>query len=195
VHVTVADASGKQIAAFDTQVHAGINRFAWDLTTQLPAGSPAAQDSRYYYIFYPMTISGPEALPGKYTASIDVSGRRLSVPVTVAQDPHNPASMPALSAQFAALQQLGVTQAHVEALIARLQKDKRCARAGALLDRLRNAEPSGYRSPAELSEQIAYLRYIIGQFAGPPTQMQRQLIERYGEQTKQMEEEAARACP
>lgn len=196
VHVTVDDASGKQIASFDTQVHAGINRFAWDLTTQLPAGAPNAQDRRGYYIFYPMFITGPEALPGAYTARISVFGQHLSAPVTVQQDPHNPASLQDLSAQFDALQRLGVAQAHVEALIARLEKvRKRCSSASSLLDRLRNSEPSGYRSPAELSEQIAYLRYIIGQYAGPPTQPQQQLIARYAQQATEMEQEAARACP
>lgn len=196
VHVTVDDASGKQIASFDTQVHAGINRFAWDLTTQLPAGTPNAQDRRAYYIFYPMFITGPEALPGAYTARISVFGQQLRAPVTVQQDPHNPASVQDLTAQFDALQRLGIAQAHVEALIARLEKArKHCGSASALLDRLRNSEPSGYRSPAELSEQIAYLRYIIGQYAGPPTQPQQQLMARYAHQATEMEQEAARACP
>ncbi len=195
VHVTVSDAAGKQIAAFDTQVHAGINRFAWDLSTQLPAGSPTAQDSRYYYIFYPMTISGGDALPGTYIASVDVLGTHLQAPVTVQQDPHDPASVTQLTAQFGALQNLGISQAHVEALIARLKKDKACKAAPALLDRLRNSEPSGYRSPAELSEQIAYLRYIIGQYAGAPTQTQQHLITQYAQQTSAIEAQAARECP
>ncbi|HET9097440.1 MAG TPA: hypothetical protein VFN37_12315 [Candidatus Baltobacteraceae bacterium] len=196
VHVTIADAAGKQIAAFDTDVHAGINRFAWDLTTQLPAGTPAAQDRRAYYIFYPMTIAGPQALPGKYTARIDVLGQHLEAPVTVQLDPHNPASAADLQAQYDALQVLGVTQAHVEAEIARLRSArKQCAGAPALLDTLRNAEPSGYRSPAQLSEQVAYLRYVIGQYSGGPTQTQLQFITKYAAQARQSEEQAARACP
>jgi hypothetical protein len=196
VHVTVVDAGGTQVAAFDAQVHAGINRFAWDLSTQLPRGTPADQDPRYYYIFYPMTIAGANALPGSYTANIDVLGHHLAAPVTVQQDPHNPASMQALKAQYEALQRLGVTQAHVEALMARLVKrQKACSGAAALLDRLRNPEPSGYRLPAGLSEQIAYLRYIIGQYAGAPTQTQSQLLNRYASQAAQIEGEAARACP
>ncbi|HKU67267.1 MAG TPA: hypothetical protein VJP85_05800 [Candidatus Baltobacteraceae bacterium] len=196
VHVTLDDASGRQIAAFDARVHAGINRFAWDLTTLLPAGTPSAQDSRAYYIFYPMTVSGPEALPGAYTAHVDVFGQHLHVPVTVQQDPHNPAAAQDLSAQFDALVRLGETQARVEALIGRLERARKsCASANALLDRLRNSEPSGYRSPARLSEQIAYLRYVIGQYSGPPTQPQAQLIAKYAAQTTEMEQEAARACP
>jgi hypothetical protein len=196
VHVVIDDDAGNAIAAFDAQVHAGINRFAWDLSTQLPPRSPTAQDRRESYIFYPMTISGPQALPGAYTARIDVLGQHLQAPVTVVQDPHNPASMQALSEQYDALQRLGVTQAHVEALMARLERvRKTCAASSALLDRLRNAEPSGYRSPAQLSEQIAYLRYVIGQYAGAPTQPQLQLMTRYAQETTQIEQAAARACP
>jgi photosystem II stability/assembly factor-like uncharacterized protein len=196
VHVVIDDAAGTPVAAFDTQVHAGINRFAWDLTTTLPAGAPSAQDRRFYYIFYPMTIAGPQALPGNYTAHISVLGQKLEAPVTVVQDPHNPASLAVLGAQYDVLQRLGVTQAKVEALIARLEhRSKTCASSGALLDKLRNAEPSGYRSAAELSEQIAYLRYIIGQYAGAPTQPQEQLAQRYAQQAGQAEAEASRACP
>lgn len=196
VHVTVDDASGKQVAAFEVKVHAGINRFAWDLTTQLPAGTPTAQDPRAYYIFYPMTVSGGEALPGKYTAHIDVLGQHVRAPVTVVLDPHSSATAADLQAQFDALQSLGVTQAHVEALMTHLRSvRKRCSAAPGLLDELRNAEPSGYRSPAELSEQIAYLRYIIWQYSGPPTQTQAQFIAKYAAQTRQIEEQAARSCP
>jgi hypothetical protein len=101
-----------------------------------------------------------------------------------------------LQAQFAALQALGVTQARTEALLARLESaQKSCTGAAALLDRLRNPEPSGYRRPAELSEQIAYLRYIIGQYDGGATQVQQQLIDRYAAQLQQIEGEAARTCP
>lgn len=196
VHVTIDDSSGKQIAAFDANVHAGLNRFAWDLTTQLPAGAPTAQDARPYYIFYPMTITGPQALPGTYTAHVDVLGSRLQAPVTVELDPHNPAKTADLQAQYVALQSLGVTQAGVEALIARLTRvRKTCHAAPALLDELRNSEPSGYRSPAQLSEQIAYLRYLIGQYSGSPTQTQQQLIERYAAQARSIEQQAATACP
>jgi photosystem II stability/assembly factor-like uncharacterized protein len=196
VHVAITDAAGKQIAAFDAQVHAGINRFTWDLTTALPIGTPAAQDPRPYYIFYPMKNGGGEALPGTYAAHIDVLGRKLEAPVTVALDPHTTASATDLQSQFQALQSLGISLAHVEALMARMQKDrKKCSSANTILYRLRNAEPSGYRSPAELSEQIAYLRYLISQYNGPPTQTQQELITHYAAQTAQIEAEAAKACP
>ncbi|HLI98046.1 MAG TPA: hypothetical protein VKT72_18410 [Candidatus Baltobacteraceae bacterium] len=196
VHVRITDTSGREIAAFDTQVHTGINRLAWDLDTELPAGTPTAQDRRSYYIFYPMTITGGQALPGSYTAHISVLGTQVDAPVTVQLDPHNKATMQDLQAQFSALQSLGVTQARTEALMARLERaHKTCSGAAALLDRLRNPEPSGYRRPAELSEQIAYLRYIIGQYDGGPTQVQQQLIDRYAMQFVQIEREAARTCP
>ncbi|HEY9180932.1 MAG TPA: hypothetical protein VIO32_09440, partial [Candidatus Baltobacteraceae bacterium] len=195
VRVRIFEGSGTQIAAFNASVHAGINRFTWDLATQLPAGAPSAHDPRQSYIFYPMEFGTP-ALPGTYDARIDVFGRTLQAPVTVQMDPHNKASMDDLKAQYDALQSLGVTLANVEAVMARMEAArKRCRAAARILDSLRNAEPSGYRSPAELSEQIAYLRYILAQYSGPPTQTQQQLIERYASQAKAVQAEAANACP
>ena len=195
VHVRILDTGGAEIAAFDTQVHAGLNRFTWDLETELPAGTPKARDPRGYYIFYPMQFGTP-ALPGTYTARIDVFGRTLQAPVSVQMDPHNPATVQDLRAQFDALQSLGVTLANVEAVMARMVRVRaHCAAAATILDRLRNSEPSGYRSPAELSEQVAYLRYILSQYSGPPTQPQQQLIAQYADRAKQIEAEAAHACP
>jgi len=196
VQVRIEDANGKPVAAFDARVHAGLNRFTWDLSTQLPPGTPAAQDRRPYYIFYPMTISGGEALPGDYVASIDVLGTHLRAPVAIVLDPHSTATAQDLGAQFDALQALGVTQAGVEAAIARLERVQgRCKAAGAMLDELRNPEPSGYRRPAQISEQIAYLRYIIAQYDGPPTQAQIDLMSRYAGQAKALEAQASRVCP
>lgn len=195
VHVRILDAAGTEIAAFDAQVHAGINRFTWDLGTQLPAGAPKAHDPRPYYIFYPMEFGTP-ALPGTYTARIDVLGRTLEVPVTVQMDPHATATMSDLKAQYDALQSLGVTLANVEAVMGRLVRARtHCAAAAGILDELRNAEPSGYRSAAQLSEQIAYLRYLLVQYSGAPTQPQQDLIGKYALQAKRIEVEAARVCP
>jgi photosystem II stability/assembly factor-like uncharacterized protein len=193
VHVRILDASGAQIANFDAQVHAGINRFTWDLSTDAPAGTANAHDTRPYYIFYPMDFGSP-ALPGSYTARIDVLGRSLQAPVTVQMDPHNTVSAQELRAQYDALQATRETLLGVEALMARLSHTK-CAAAPSLLNRLRNPEPSGYRNAAQLSEQLAYLRYVMGQYSGPPTQVQQELIARYAAQAKQIEAEAARACP
>jgi photosystem II stability/assembly factor-like uncharacterized protein len=193
VNVRIFDSSGEQAASFQTEVHAGVNRFSWDLSTDAPAGAPNAHDSRSYYIFYPIDFGTP-ALPGSYTARIDVLGRSLQAPVTVQLDPHNSASGADLRAQYDALQSTRLTLLRVEALMTRLSR-AHCAAAAALLDRLRNSEPSGYRSAAQLSEQIAYLRYIMGQYSGPPTQVQQELTSRYAAQAQSIEAEAARACP
>jgi hypothetical protein len=83
--------------------------------------------------------------------------------------------------------QLAVIQSGVESDISRLERVARgvkgdsafASRIDAELDKLRNAEPSGYRQPARLSEQIAYLRDTIDQYDGPPTQPQQQLILQY----------------
>ncbi len=201
LHVRVFDAANKQIDAFDIHVHDGLNRFAWDLYTQIDP-SPT-QDRRRYYIFYPMTITGPQVLPGTYTVQVDVPGSPVRAPVTVVLDPRNSATPAQLQGQYDALVELAAIQSRVESSIDRLQHmsddaanlrkhstastaqgalTKLMPEIAAQLDQLRNSEPSGYRQPARLSEQIAYLRDIIDQYDGPPTQPQLQLIAQYRQQ-------------
>jgi photosystem II stability/assembly factor-like uncharacterized protein len=204
VHVHVYDAAEHEIDAFDVDVHAGLNRFAWDLRTNLAP----VQDPRPYYIFYPMTIAGPQVLPGTYTIEVDASGEHLRAPVSVHLDPRNTATPADLQAQYDALQQLAEMQERAEIAMARIRTLQRqiggvrerpvspALRASlesletALaedLDRLRNAEPSGYRAPAELSEQIAYLRDTIDQYDGAPTIAQRAYMQQYGVELRGLE--------
>jgi photosystem II stability/assembly factor-like uncharacterized protein len=197
VHVRIVDELRGEIAAFDAPVHAGWNRFTWDLTTELPAAAPRAQDTRPYYIFYPMSITGPQALPGNYEAYVDVGGTQLRAPVTVRLDPHSTATTQDLTAQFAALQSLAVTQAVVENDIALLSKMRGACgvKAKPLLAQLRNtSDPSGYRAPAELSEQIAYLRYIVGQSDSGPTQAQGRLMLRYSALASSLDADTKELC-
>jgi photosystem II stability/assembly factor-like uncharacterized protein len=193
VRVRVLDAAGRSIDAFDVPVHAGINRFAWDLQTSPPGGMQAVQDTRFYYIFYPMHIDGPQVLPGTYTLEVAASGQMLRAPVTVRMDPRDTTPAAQLQAQFDALWQLAAIQERAEQAIARIDGLRgRIAhhytpalgaidlQLSAILDKLRNPEPSGYRRAAELSEETAYLRSTISQYSGAPTQAQREYIAQYG---------------
>jgi photosystem II stability/assembly factor-like uncharacterized protein len=200
VRVRVLDGSGKEIDVFDTPVHAGLNRFAWDLHTEAPGGVAAVQDRRAYYIFYPMTIEGPQVLPGTYMLELAVPGGTLRAPVTVRMDPKNTTAAADLQRQYNALEQLAAIQERAEQTISQLNdlhgKILQSKRSGlqtfdaaltGQLDRLRNAEPSGYREPARLSEQIAYLRDTIEQYAGAPTQAQLDYIKQYADQMNAIE--------
>ena len=210
INVQILNSQNELVDAFQTQVHAGLNRFAWDLRALPPSGTQTIQDRRPYYIFYPMKIYGPQVLPGKYTVRVVIGARTLTAPVTVAMDPHHPVEAADLQQQYDALQSLAVTQEKVEAALARLDGLRRqiaavSGRAGALSrelseydaalaaqqDRLRNPEPSGYRRPARLSEQLAYLRYTIDQFDGPPTRTQQLLAQQYALQTGEAERDLA----
>ncbi len=194
VRVRILDSAGTQIAVFDTPVHAGVNRFAWDLLTQAPGGMSAVQDARPYYIFYPLTISGPQALPGTYIAQVQTPQGSLRAPITVVMDPRSTAGLDDLKAQYSALEQLAAIEERAEQTIAQLQKLRsRIARAhdpsltsfdaqlAAQMNRLRSSE-SGYRQAARLTEQVAYLRQTIEQFDGPPTQVQQAFIRQYADQ-------------
>jgi photosystem II stability/assembly factor-like uncharacterized protein len=192
VGVRVLNATGAEIDAFNQEVHTGFNRFTWNLSTSPPGGVQAVQDRRPYYIFYPMRIQGPQVLPGTYTVEVTGAGQTLRAPVTVLMDPRNTTPAAQLQAQYDALSQLAVVQERAEQAIARIEDLRsRIARhytpgfgaidlqLASVLDKLRNPEPSGYRRPAEISEEVAYLRNTIAQYTGAPTQAQLQYIAQY----------------
>lgn len=210
VNVRVLDAQKQLVAAFPVTVHAGLNRFTWDLRTLPPSGRATVQDRRRNYIFYSMRITGPQVLPGTYTLEVDAPGGVVTAPLVVAMDPHHPAAAADLQAQYDALMGLAATQERAEVAIARLENLRRQiaavrARAGSLgpaldaydgslsaqLDRLRNPEPSGYRRPAMVSEQLAYLRNTIEQYDGPPTSTQQNFAKQYAGEMTQIEGDLA----
>ena len=183
-------AGTKEIDAFWVRVHRGFNRFTWDLQTQAPG---PVQDPRAYYVFYPMSIQGPQVVPGDYTLTVDAPGGALTVPVTVVY--HGAASTADLQRQYDALVQLAAVQERAEAAIARLtsieKRIGRRAQVDALLDRLRNPDPSGYRRPARISEQIAYLRNVIQAYDGAPTAAQLALAAEYAQEMDGVESDIA----
>ncbi len=192
VTVLVRDASGVPVDQFEAQVHAGMNRFTWDLHEIAPGGLHAKQDSRPYYIFVPMQIAGPQVLPGEYSVEVKVEGTTLRAPVTVKADPRSTATVAQLRAQRDAVARIAGLQQRAEDLLARL-KGKRGA--AAVVDQLRNPEPSGYRAPARITEQLAYLRYTIDQYDGAPTAAQMALVEQYAAQLDALERQARALAP
>lgn len=203
-HVTVRifDARGALVDRFAAPARAGINRTVWDLHA-LPPGGASARDPRPYYVFYPMKLRGAQVLPGVYRVEIDALGKTADAPLTVEMDPHDPVTLAALRAHRSAVETLVRRQAAAQTAIARLStaleqlRTRERGRAPAdvraemtafgrelqtQLDGLRNPDSSGYRAPAQLTEQLAYLRDTIAQYDGPPTQTQNAFILRYGAQ-------------
>jgi hypothetical protein len=214
IPVRIIDDNYRVIDTFNIRVHAGLNRFTWDLRTSppQPAGQTRiVQDRRPYYIFYPMAIRGPQVLPGTYRLELSALTSTVRVPVVVQMDPHHPVATADLQAQYDALQDLAATQERAEVAIARLNNVRRQiaalrGRSGSVratldmydgrlsdeLDWLRNPEPSGYRRPARVSEQLAYLRNTIEQYDGPPTTSQQSFAKQYASQMTQIESDLSR---
>ena len=87
VQLQILDGQGTVIRHLEGSVDAGINRVTWDLTADAPGGLEAKQDTRPFYVFYPMQISGAEVLPGTYTVRLIARGSTLDTAVRVAMDP------------------------------------------------------------------------------------------------------------
>ena len=198
VDLDVLNARGDVIRRLKATAADGVNRVVWDLQTDAPGGLHAAQDTRPYYVFYVLDIEGPEVLPGSYTVRLHARGETMSTPLTVKLDPAVTASQRDLQAQYDALARLAALQERGEtwlARIARKEKKHHVAQLDALADRLRNgdgSENAGYKHPAQVVDQIAYLRHVIATSFDAPTQIQMQLIDRYAGEIQALQPQADR---
>jgi photosystem II stability/assembly factor-like uncharacterized protein len=183
VAIEILDARGNVVRHLDGTADPGVNRVVWDLTTDPPGYPHTKQDPRPYYVFYPLEIDGPEVLPGTYSVRIQARGTTLTVSLRVRLDPQNDATMQDLRAQYNALARLAADQERGEVWLAQLKG--RGPEAAAIMDDLRNGngtQNSGYRQPAQVLDQIAYLRHIISTSFTGPTDAQAALMQQYEQQ-------------
>ncbi len=180
VTLEILDGAGAVVRHLDGTADGGVNRVVWDLSTDPPGWPNTKQDPRPYYVFYPLDIEGPQVLPGHYTAHVHARGVTLSVPLTVRLDPESDAGTAQLQAQFDALKSLAQDQERGEVWLAKLKGHG--GKYAALADQLRNgngSENAGYKQPAKVIDQIAYLRHIIATAYDGPTQPQQALMQQY----------------
>ena len=183
VRLEIFDGSGKLIRHLDGTAESGVNRVVWDLAVDAPGYPNTKQDPRPYYVFYPLAIEGPEVLPGSYTVRVHARGVTLSVPLAVRLDPLTKATTAQLQAQYDALESLAQDQERGEVWLAKLKGH--VGKYAALADQLRNgngSENAGYKQPAKVIDQIAYLRHIIATAYDGPTQAQAALMQQYHDQ-------------
>lgn len=185
VRIEILDAHGTVIRHLKGTARGGVNRVVWDLTTDPPGWPHTKQDPRPYYVFYPLKIDGPEVLPGRYTVRLIARAVSLDVPLTVRLDPKADATIEQLRAQYDALERLAVDQERGEAMLAKVVKTH-----PDIADLLRNgngSENAGYRRPAKVIDQIAYLRHIIATAYDGPTDVQAALMTQYEAQLDAIE--------
>jgi len=196
VRIEIVDAKGNVVRHLDGTTDDGVNRVTWDLTTDPPRWPHTKQDPRPYYVFYPLEITGPEVLPGRYTVRLYARGATLSVPLTVRLDPAVQATDAQLQAQYDVLERLAADQERGEAWLAAL-KD-RGPKAAAIADELRNgngSENAGYKQPAKVIDQIAYLRHIIATAYDGATDAQAALMQTYEAQLDAIGRQIAKLPP
>jgi hypothetical protein len=84
----------------------GTNRTTWDLQYDAPRVFSHSYDISANPGLTPPGPEGPLALPGTYTARLTVDGKRYEQKLVVKNDPRSPATLVALKAQHALLQDL-----------------------------------------------------------------------------------------
>lgn len=210
VSLEVRDARGALLRTLTATTQPGINRVVWDLTVDPPGGKNAIQDSRPYYVFFPLQLPVPQVPPGTYTVRLRVNRETFEQPVNVRLDPDARASAADLQSQYDALIRLARIQEIGErmlALIANLdmqiaQAERKASPAtrralsayrstldggAALLRNGNGGQNDGYRHPARLIDQVAYLGYLIAAYSGPPTDVQARLLNAYGAQMNSLQ--------
>lgn len=207
VTLQILDANGNVVRTLDATTTPGIDRVVWDLHADPPGGAHAVQDARAYYVFYLLDVEGPEVLPGTYTVRLRVGSFQTQAPVVVRLDPAANVARADLQAQYDALERLVQMQERGEIALSVIRsldaqiaqrraktKDPALKRAlasygnalEAAADALRTgngSQNSGYKHPAALVDQIAYLRHLLPTYLGPPTQAQDALIDVDAQQT------------
>jgi hypothetical protein len=169
------DAAGRIVRHLDGPGTTGVDRVVWDLTTDPPGWPHAAQDPRPYYVFYPLAIAGPQVLPGSLRIRLRARGVTLTVPLVVRLDPASNATTASLQAQYDALAFLAKDQERAEVWLA----NKKLARYANQLRNGNGSENAGYQQPAQVMDQIGYLRHIIETSDLGPTKAQRDLMQVY----------------
>jgi photosystem II stability/assembly factor-like uncharacterized protein len=205
VKLQILDARGAVLRTLHATTAPGINRVVWDLHTDPPGGPHAVQDPRTYYVFYFLRIEGPQVLPGTYTARLTVGSQAMEAPVTVRLDPSVRASAATLAAHYDAMErlaqlqeqgevevstiaalerQIGARTAHLHDAAVRRTLAAYRAELDAAANELRTGNGSqnaGYKNPAALIDQIAYLRHTIPTSFQAPTGAQQQLMDLYAQ--------------
>jgi hypothetical protein len=169
---------------------AGLNRFAWDLHY------PDAVKFNGM-IFWAGDVSGPVALPGRYTVRLTAGGVTQTAPLDLVKDPRSTASQRDMDAQFALLMRIRDTlsAANNAVRIIRNVRDQITLRgdslptadraglttaAAPLLARLATIEDSIYQTkirasedplnfPIRINNKIAALGGVVASGDGPPT--------------------------
>ncbi|HTG31820.1 MAG TPA: hypothetical protein VLB76_02730 [Thermoanaerobaculia bacterium] len=83
VEIRVADAAGKTIRTFTAPARQGVNRAAWDLTTDGPKPFPSEKPPT------PHASSGVEVPPGPYTVTVKMGDHETKGTVQVVPDPRS----------------------------------------------------------------------------------------------------------
>ncbi len=220
VTLAISDAAGKVIKTFSSvpkpvqnnhplefptekhekpeklDTHPGLNRAVWDLRHEKAPDIEGA----YYDMGGPVA---PMVLPGKYTVSLMVDGKKFSQPLTVVKDPRTVVTQSQLKQQYALMMQLDTavrqdhaaanaiidTRAQLAHLHKRLARDKNHAvlakQAEALDAKLAklletfyqyhaHAEEAELDYPTELNSQLGYLEVSVDSADSAPSAQQQQ---------------------
>jgi hypothetical protein len=201
VRIRITDSNGALVREIsDNEARAGINRVVWDMAWSGPEGAQGGG-----FGGRGGGPSGPNAVPGRYTATLLADGQELSSTFEVRGDPNVGASMADHTARFEAARRAAALQSQVAAMIEamsdldsqiegtldaidgkslpneaaiRQTAGEATERLGALSDQT-NRPPDGmnYRDWPRIAEQLGFVARGINGAQARPTQGQLEVLE------------------
>ena len=202
IPVRISDSGGTLVRAFrHEEPRAGINRAIWNLQWTGADPIPGQQGPGGGGFFGPQ---GPPAMPGMYTATIEVNGQELSTDFELRGDPVVAASQADYEARFAAAMRARDLQTRINRMIGTMDdldgqidgllesiggkglsnEDQIRSTAGEAKDQLSTLGAEVRRPPGSMNYRdwprlLEQLRFVVGGIQGPqakPTEGQLEVL-------------------
>jgi photosystem II stability/assembly factor-like uncharacterized protein len=194
VRLEILNGDGEVIRELDAEDEPGVNRVYWDFRKD-PYHEVQAESIWWE------PVRSPKVLPGEYTVRLAAGGQQMTQPLTVDLDPRlDEVTEEDLQAQHDAVDRLARMAARGDRAMERLNSAieslsaRHQAANGALKEEVGavksqfaaykdslEADPGGYRSPAQLQDKVEDLLREIDSATEAPTQPQRRWIDRFSE--------------
>ncbi|HEX4599826.1 MAG TPA: glycosyl hydrolase [Gemmatimonadales bacterium] len=156
-HAPVPDSATYAPSDSIVAVHAGTNRFVWNL--RYPAAAKVKD-----VVVDEGTVDGPIALPGRYTVKLTVGGRSYTQPFTVVADPRLKTTAAELARQYALEVQL---HDRIDTLVAAVERIEQTERQLTSWTEWTGKRPDAARIKSQADSVRTKLEAVRGRLAEP----------------------------
>ncbi len=168
----------------------GMHRFVWNLRYERPIAAEYSYSIAAVWAHgTPIEPQGPFAVPGTYTVSLTVNGKRYNAPLTITEDPRVAVTLADLQASLALSQRIApplaeATFGHREQQALKKMLEERFPESAKtredmrkLLEPLRAKEPEGKPTFELVAEMLSGVERALESADAAPTPAQKQFVD------------------